>query len=353
VAKLVCFDLEGPLSPQDNAYELMGVLERGREIFEVISLYDDLLTLKRRPGYEPGGTLALIAPLLVLHALSEADIRRVSDDAPLMEGAVELIARLHAEGWAVHIISTSYSQHAYNLGAKLGVPIENVACTRFTLDAYCEEFRGASGGLRPAIEEEILRLAEAAREPAMAAVLDKLLRVDLTPDEERAVAERLLRPLDELFREKLAECGINRLLEEVEVVGGARKARAAERFAQQRGLGLGDIVAVGDSITDGRMLEAVGCAGGVGIAFNANRYALCSAAIGVASSSIANLWPILAAWDRAGWPGVREAIAEQAGGQIAQTDPYYSLLDESTSTDVELVHAYYRKRARGEAARLG
>jgi energy-converting hydrogenase A subunit R len=38
---LICFDLEGPLAPQDNAYELMKLFPRGGKIFEVISRYDD------------------------------------------------------------------------------------------------------------------------------------------------------------------------------------------------------------------------------------------------------------------------------------------------------------------------
>jgi len=58
--KLICFDLEGPLTPQDNAYELMKLVPRGGKIFEVLSRYDDLLALEGRPGYEPGDTLALI-----------------------------------------------------------------------------------------------------------------------------------------------------------------------------------------------------------------------------------------------------------------------------------------------------
>jgi len=42
----ICFDLEGPLSPQDNAYELMKLFPDGDKVFEVISRYDDLLTLE-------------------------------------------------------------------------------------------------------------------------------------------------------------------------------------------------------------------------------------------------------------------------------------------------------------------
>ena len=76
---LICFDLEGPLSPQDNAYELMKLFPGGDKIFEVVSRYDDLLTLEERADYEPGDTLALIVPFLILHDISEAYIQLFSN----------------------------------------------------------------------------------------------------------------------------------------------------------------------------------------------------------------------------------------------------------------------------------
>ncbi len=36
---LICFDLEGLLSPQDNAYGLMKLIPDGDKLFEVISRY--------------------------------------------------------------------------------------------------------------------------------------------------------------------------------------------------------------------------------------------------------------------------------------------------------------------------
>ena len=34
---VICFDIEGPLSPKDNAYELMKLFPGGGKIFEIIS----------------------------------------------------------------------------------------------------------------------------------------------------------------------------------------------------------------------------------------------------------------------------------------------------------------------------
>ncbi|MCK4247978.1 MAG: hypothetical protein KAX04_05510, partial [Methanomicrobia archaeon] len=90
---IVCFDLEGPISPQDNAYELMKLIPNGDEIFSKISRYDDILVLKKK-DYEAGYTLALILPFLISHKINEDDIERVSEKAKINEGAKELVSRL-------------------------------------------------------------------------------------------------------------------------------------------------------------------------------------------------------------------------------------------------------------------
>ena len=69
MSRVVFFDLEGPISTQDNAYEVLGLVPNGHKIFEVISKYDDILALENRPNYEAGDTLSLIAPFLVAHRI--------------------------------------------------------------------------------------------------------------------------------------------------------------------------------------------------------------------------------------------------------------------------------------------
>ena len=105
IEMIIFFDLEGPLSPQDNAYEVMKLIgDEGARIFEAISKYDDILALEGREGYEPGDTLALIIPFLMLHGITEEDIKRVSERATLVRGAKYLFERLRAEGWDIYII---------------------------------------------------------------------------------------------------------------------------------------------------------------------------------------------------------------------------------------------------------
>jgi len=64
--KLYATDCEGPISKNDNAYELCErFLPEGAAFFERVSRYDDYLAdVVRKPGYRPGDTLRLILPFL-------------------------------------------------------------------------------------------------------------------------------------------------------------------------------------------------------------------------------------------------------------------------------------------------
>jgi energy-converting hydrogenase A subunit R len=320
-ADIVCFDLEGPLSPQDNAYEVMGLIPRGHQIFEVISRYDDLLALEERPDYEPGTTLALIVPFLVLHGLSEEDVQGVSAQAALVGGARELIADLQGEGWSVYIISTSYQQHALQTAQRLGVEPSNVACTAFPLARYQEQLADEDVALLVRAERDILRL--------------------YPPQDD----EEIKRRLDRFFWTDLLQTRLGKILVEIKVMGGRRKADAARGFAGRSGSTLADVVAIGDSITDAAMLQAVHQAGGLAVAFNANQYALPHAIVGLASTDLRELRSVLAAWRERGRGGVQSALA-------GKTNPVW-LGGRESLDDVLVLHMQMRRVVRSAAAELG
>ncbi len=112
----------------------MKLIPNGGQVFEVISRYDDLLTLEEKEDYEPGDTLALIVPFLVLHRIGEEDIINFANRANLTGGAAELVSWLKSRGWTVFCISTSYEQYAHRITQRVGIPVQNVACTSFPLD---------------------------------------------------------------------------------------------------------------------------------------------------------------------------------------------------------------------------
>jgi energy-converting hydrogenase A subunit R len=328
--KLIFFDLEGPLSPQDNAYELMKLAPQGDMIFEVISRYDDLLALEGKEGYEPGDTLALIAPFLVYHGISEGNIVTLAEKASLVAGAQELIGQLHTQGRQVFCISTSYEQYARRIAQRVGIALENVACTHFPLDLYHSTLSQEDFSAIERVERDILALR---------------------PEEDDAkIKERL----DHFFWLELTNTKLGAIIEEVRPVGGRRKVVALSRFAQRFGQSLGGVAVVGDSITDAKMLEAVDKSGGLAIAFNANQYALTYATIGLASTHLSDLGPVLAAWADGGRDAAEKEVRAKESTSGTGNRGYYHWLAGRRDLDEPLaIHRRMRRIVREEAGKLG
>ena len=325
---LIAFDLEGPLSTQDNAYEVMGLIERGSELFERISRYDDLLTLEGRPDYEPGDTLSLILPFLLAHGVTEDDIRHVSARAPLVPGARECIAQLKSAGHKIVIISTSYAPHALNIAAQLDVPADDVACT----PAPLSEIRQCIG--EASCDIEYLRAWQ-----------NRILEIPLDND------DQLKRELDRFYWHELPQHPSGRALRAIKVVGGTRKVDALQKFAQREGAIMEHVVAIGDSITDFKMLQAVEDGKGLAIVFNGNQYAIPYGTIGVAGMSLEAILPAISAFTCGGRDAVREFVANQPN---PEDGPIYHWLPERAGyDDVLTMHKRFRAALRGRAAQLG
>jgi len=330
MVNFICFDLEGPLSPQDNAYELMKLFPNGDKIFEVISRYDDLLTLEEREDYEPGDTLALIVPFLVLHNISENDIATLAAKASLTGGADKLISWLEYSGWKVFCISTSYEQYAIHITQKLGIYAHNVACTPFPLDKF-----------RATLCKEDLKLLRQAEE-------DILTMRPVVDD------DRIKQNLDYFFWERLPTTNLGLAIKEVKPVGGRRKVAALNRFADSHQQPLSNWVVVGDSITDFRMLQAVEEEKGLAIAFNANEYALPYSTMSLASTLISDLVEVLEIWQKGRRDRVEKIVrqSEKAGG-VADRGYFHWLSGRKNIDEVIELHKRIRRLVREEAGKLG
>lgn len=335
--KAVALDLEGPLSPQDNAYEVAGLLPRGRELFERISRYDDELAVRGTAGYEAGDTLALIAPFLVSGGVEEEDVREITETAGIVDGAPELVQHLRRD-WAVYIISTSYAPHAHAVAEEVGVERGNVHCTPLDLDA-----------LRRGLDGDFFDLVEERKED----VLDG--------DEDL---------LDHFFFTELPGTSYGDPFQRVRVVGGARKADALREVADREGVEISDTLVVGDSITDREMLELARERGGVSVVFNGNEYALSCGEYGVASTDLRliRLFSDLddpAAVARA-WQTRRDEFAadpstipddlvpDDLRDLLADIDPFPHVQHLGDGHEEhEATHHRFRELLRGEAAKLG
>jgi energy-converting hydrogenase A subunit R len=326
----ICFDLEGPLSPQDNAYELMKLFPNGDRVFEVISRYDDLLTLEDREDYEPGDTLALIVPFLVLHNITEADIAHLASEARLTGGADKLIYWLQSNGWKIFCISTSYEQYAIHITQKLGIYAHNVACTPFPLDRFRQTLYQEDRQLLEQAEQDILTMHPVADD------------------------DRIKQYLDNFFWQKLPTTDLGNAIKDTKPVGGRRKVAALNRFAESYGQPLSRWVVIGDSITDFRMLQAVEAEGGLAIAFNANEYALPYSSMSLASTFISDLTEVLTAWQKGYRKEVEKLVREKEKTAGTGDRGYFHWLSgRKDIDDVIEVHKRVRRLVREEAGKLG
>ena len=330
MANFICFDLEGPLSPQDNAYELMKLFPNGDRIFEVISRYDDLLTLEEREDYEPGDTLALIVPFLVLHNISEDDIAGLAVKASLTNGAAELISWLQSNSWKVFCISTSYEQYAIHITQKLGIYAHNVACTSFPISKFRQTLRKEDSLLLQQAEQDILTMRPVGDD------------------------DKIKRSLDHFFWEKLPNTSLGMATKEVRPVGGQRKVAALNRFADKYAQPLSNWVVIGDSITDSRVLQAVEETGGMAVAFNANEYALPYSTMSLASTSISDLREIMEVWPKSRRSGVERVVKWREKIGSKEDRGYFHWLSGRKDIDeIVKIHKRIRRLVREEAGKLG
>ncbi|MBA7608776.1 hypothetical protein ES703_15958 [subsurface metagenome] len=308
----------------------MKLFPNGDRIFEVISRYDDLLTLEEREDYEPGDTLALIVPFLVLHNISGDDVVTLAGRAGLTGGAEKLISWLQTKGWKVFCISTSYEQYALHITHKLGIYAHNVTCTPFPGERLRLTLCKEDATLLQQTEEDILTMR---------------------PFDDD---DRIKQSLDRFFWEKLPATNLGEVIKVVKPVGGRRKVAALNRFADKYDQPLSNWVVIGDSITDFRMLQAVGEAGGLAIAFNANEYALPYSTMSLASTLLSDLTEVLEAWQRGKRSAVEKVVKmkEKMGG-VGDRGYFHWLSGRKDIDKVIEIHKRIRRLVREEAGKLG
>ncbi|MDD4859344.1 MAG: HAD hydrolase family protein [Dehalococcoidales bacterium] len=308
----------------------MKLFPGGDKVFEVISRYDDILTIEEKPGYEPGDTLALIVPFLVLHHIIEEDIITMAAKPIFTGGAEKLVSWLQGNSWKVFCITTTYEQYALRLTQKLGIFSQNVACTPFPLNRMHQTLSQTELALLQRVEADILKL--------------------YPPNDDAKIKQSL----DRFFQVELPATEVGKLITQVKPVGGWRKLEALNRFAERNQQPLSKWIAIGDSITDFRMLHAVDAAGGLAIAFNANQYALPYATMSLASSLLSDLTDVLKAWQKDGRKGAEKIVREkEAAGGSDNRGYFHWLSGRKDINDVIEIHRRARKLAREEASKLG
>ena len=267
-------DCEGPISKNDNAFELAThFIPQGDNFFTLISRYDDILAdIVKKPDYKAGDTLKLILPFLKTYgATSQSIMEYSSKNVLLVPGAKHMLQFVKAV-MPSFIVSTSYEQYMRALCSLIEFPYENVYCTRLDLDKYQLE------------EKERERLKQLRREMSALPMLGIPKNAKSLKDFPIQYQEAIKR-LDEIFWEEIGKMGIGKIFSEVNPVGGYEKAEAVQSIAKRLGSRVSNVMYVGDSITDVSAFQLVRKEGGLTISFNGNEYAVREAEIAVLSEN--------------------------------------------------------------------
>jgi energy-converting hydrogenase A subunit R len=274
--KVFISDCEGPISKNDNAFEVTShFIPNGARLFTSISRYDDIQAdIVKRKGYKAGDTLKLILPFLRAYDLSNSLLTVFSSrNLLLMSGAKEMLESV-SFSMPSYIVSTSYEQYMRALCNVVGFPYTNVHCTLLDLDKYEMDDQERA---------EVKRLAEEIIKLPMLEILGNAQSLEDSPKK----LQNTVRRLDEIFWEELSSMKAGRMLLEVNPMGGSEKAAAITEITSELDVSLDNVMYVGDSITDAPAFQFVRSAGGLTVSFNGNSYAVREAEIVVLSRNAA------------------------------------------------------------------
>ena len=251
--KFYVTDCEGPLSINDNAYEISDYfIPEGGELFSILSNYDDMLVERNIEGYLAGSTLKLILPFFKAYGLTENDLVEFSEDnINMVDGAYKMINYVQ-EIMPFYIVSTSYNQYIKALCDKTGFFYENTYSTQLELDKF---------KISNEEQESILSIREN-------------ILFDYGFDN-----------IHKQFSEIISKMQINNLIESVTPVGGVGKRNAILDIINKNDYEPSNLMYSGDSITDCEALEYAKDNEGISISFNGNIHSISSASISITSTN--------------------------------------------------------------------
>ena len=274
VKKVFITDCEGPLTLNDNAYELADeFIEDGGKLFKIISRFDDYLVDDvKLENYHAGDTLKLIVPFYKLAGLTNEKMIKFSrENIYLVDGSDDTL-RFANELIDSFIVSTSYGQYIEALCNYINFPFQNTYHTQLDVDGATNfnqsDAKSKTVGVKsPKFIEELKKVEE-------------FRKIILEHGDE---SEDDFNVLYDIFFNEFPKLEINKYIESVKTVGGKGKQIAVEDIVEKLDLGQGSIIYMGDSITDVEPLQYARDNGGLSVSFNGNEYPLNVAEIAVIS----------------------------------------------------------------------
>jgi len=130
-------DCEGPLTLNDNAFELaVHFIENGGELFKILSLYDDyLVDIVKKDNYKAGNTLKLVLPFFVCENIKNDDLVDFSQNNIYAVDESKFLLKYLKGAMNTYIVSTSYGQYIEALSNYMDFPFENTFYTKVDVDA--------------------------------------------------------------------------------------------------------------------------------------------------------------------------------------------------------------------------
>jgi len=266
-------DCEGPISKNDNAFELaQNFIPNGEKFFSNISKYDDVMAdVLEKPGYSAGSTLRLLLPFFKAYSISDSEMEAFSAQNIVLIANSQTTLQHVQEISDAFIVSTSYEHYIKELCKAVDFPYENTYCTRVSLDKI------------PITPQEKDRLRTLAKEITQMHLIDIPQDAETVEDfSNRDIAT--IQRLDEIFWSEIPPMIVGKFLKVV-TVGGEQKAASIRDASKRLHVGLADVMYVGDSITDVQAFRLVRENGGLSVSFNGNFYAVKNAEVAVQSES--------------------------------------------------------------------
>lgn len=347
-------DCEGPISKNDNAYELTEhFVPSGNILFALISKYDDVQAdIVKRRGYKAGDTLRLILPFLKAYGVTNKKINEFSAEHILLVPNAKDTLQFVKNIMPSFIVSTSYEQYMQALCNVTDFPFENVYCTKLNIDKY--QVGKIEKEKLKQLKEEIVAMPTM-KIPENATSFNNFSRKD----------KKTVRRLDEIFWKEISEMKCGKTLKEVSPVGGFEKAKAIQEIAAKVGAKISEVMYVGDSITDVQSFRLVRENKGLTVSFNGNNYAVREAEIAVLSNTTAVTSVLAEVFSRYWRKGVLELVRKwsylalkrycspilqnQISRLFPKTLPKVEIITSANKEKLMKESTAFRKAVRGEA----
>ena len=319
-------DWEGPWILTDFAFELSVTILNNATFFENLSKYDDYLAYElKKEGYEAGDTLKLLTPFLVAAGVKNEDVEKLSKlVAKFVPDAKEAMQFLQEKHKPV-VISTSYTQYLKKTAEMIGVK-GDLHGTEVDFDKYV---------LKDNEREEILK------------AIDTIASLN---------NGELITYLNNFF-ENLKKTNAGKIIDEINAIGGERKKEIVKRYVED--FEIDRVIAIGDSISDYKMLEWVKKHGGLAVSFNGNEYALKHSNFAIVSDSAISEALIIDLFIRGGIEKIRKFEGEIKNypnyfkSLFLKSNTKFYFLDELDYREILNESLSMRKKLRGYAGSLG